>query len=41
MYIVILGAGKIGLPITKSLLNINHEVTLIDHNPTLCGKIDD
>ena len=41
MYIVILGAGKIGLPITKSLLNINHEVTLIDHNPTLCEKIDD
>ena len=41
MYIVILGAGKIGLPITKSLLDINHEVTLIDHNPTLCGKIDD
>lgn len=41
MYIVILGAGKIGLSITKSLLNINHEVTLIDHNSNLCEKIDD
>jgi len=41
MYIVILGAGKIGLSITKSLLDINHEVTLIDNNPTLCEKIND
>jgi len=41
MYIVILGAGKIGLSITKSLLDINHEITLIDKNLTLCEKIND
>jgi trk/ktr system potassium uptake protein len=32
MYIVVVGAGKVGLNLTRELLDANHEVTLIESN---------
>jgi trk system potassium uptake protein TrkA len=32
MYVIVVGAGKIGFYLTRALLSANHEVTLIDRD---------
>ncbi len=41
MYVVILGAGEVGLGLTRWLLAADHEVTVIDPDPLRCAELDD
>ena len=40
MYVIILGAGKIGYSIAEILINNQHEVAIIDSNESKCKSID-
>ncbi|MCR3922910.1 MAG: Trk system potassium transporter TrkA [Firmicutes bacterium] len=41
MKVVIIGAGKVGFQLVESLLNENHEVTVIDSSQTVIDKLMD
>ena len=41
MYIVIIGGGKVGYYLSKTLLSYKHKVMIVDLNKTLCAKIAD
>ena len=41
MYIVIVGGGKVGYYLSKTLLSYNHKLMVIELNKDLCGKIAD
>jgi trk system potassium uptake protein TrkA len=41
MYIVIVGGGKVGYYLSKTLLSYKHKVMIIDLNKDLCSKIAD
>jgi trk system potassium uptake protein TrkA len=41
MYVVILGAGRIGVSLARWLLAAQHEVTVIDNDATKCAALDD
>ncbi|MGB9936601.1 MAG: potassium channel family protein [Methanobacterium sp.] len=38
MYIVIMGAGRVGLNLASNLVGRGHDVTLIENDDTLCGN---
>jgi trk system potassium uptake protein TrkA len=38
MYIVIMGAGRVGLALASSLVSLGHDVTLIENNLNLCSN---
>lgn len=38
MYIVIMGAGRVGLNLASNLVSRGHDVTLIENDDTLCGN---
>ena len=37
MYIIIMGAGRVGLSLADLLIDDGHDITVIDHNETLCS----
>ena len=39
MYIIIVGAGKVGFFLCKKLVADNHIVTLIEKNPAVCSEV--
>ncbi|MBA7642007.1 Trk system potassium uptake protein TrkA [subsurface metagenome] len=39
MYIIIVGAGRVGYYLTKALLNEGHEVLIVEKNTTICEGI--
>jgi trk system potassium uptake protein TrkA len=39
MYIVIIGGGKVGYYLAKELVEANHEVLIIEQNPSKCAEI--
>ncbi|MDP6666356.1 MAG: TrkA family potassium uptake protein [Dehalococcoidia bacterium] len=39
MYLVIVGAGKVGAPLASSLINAGHEVFVLDHDPDKVSAI--
>lgn len=39
MYIVIVGGGKIGYQLAKMLSKSNHEIALVEKDPTICSEI--
>lgn len=39
MYIVIVGGGKVGYYLARSLVTGGHEVSVIEKNPAKCGRI--
>ncbi len=39
MYIVIVGGGKVGFYLAKELVEANHEVLVVEKNPTKCAEI--
>ena len=41
MYVLIVGAGRIGVLLARRLLAAEHEVTVIDSDPTRCAALDD
>ena len=41
MYVLIVGAGKIGVLLARRLLAAEHEVTVIDSDSTRCAAVDD
>ena len=41
MYIVIVGGGKVGFYLAKELVEGNHEVLVIEKNPTKCAEISE
>ena len=40
MYIIIIGGGRVGYYLTKTLLNEGHEVLIIEKNATYCETIN-
>ncbi|HML05756.1 MAG TPA: NAD-binding protein, partial [Methanobacterium sp.] len=38
MYIVIMGAGRVGLNLASNLVSRGHDVTLIENDDNLCGN---
>ena len=38
MYIVIMGAGRVGLNLASNLVSRGHDVTLIENDDSLCGN---
>lgn len=38
MYVVIMGAGRVGLNLASNLVSRGHDVTLIESDDTLCGN---
>ncbi|HMK53236.1 MAG TPA: TrkA family potassium uptake protein [Methanobacteriaceae archaeon] len=38
MYVVIMGGGRVGLNLASSLVARGHDVTLIEHDDSLCGN---
>ena len=44
MKIIIIGAGTVGLSLTEHLSGLNHQITVIEQNKSLCeqisGKLD-
>ena len=41
MYIVITGGGKVGANLARSLLDVGHEVTLVDQRPDRFGTLEE
>jgi trk system potassium uptake protein TrkA len=41
MYMIIVGGGKVGYYLTKSLLEAGHEVLVIEHEPRKCAILTD
>ena len=41
MYIIVVGAGRVGYYLTKALLDEGHEVLLMEKNATICETIAD
>ncbi len=41
MYIVIVGAGRIGVPIARWLISADHEVALVERSAAKCAAIED
>jgi len=41
MYIVVAGGGKVGANVTRSLLEMGHEVTLIEQRPERFGRLEE
>jgi trk system potassium uptake protein TrkA len=41
MYVVVLGAGKIGKSLAGWLIGRGHEVAIIDRDPTRCASVED
>ena len=41
MYVVIVGAGAVGVAVARWLLAAEHEVTVIDREPTRCEALDE
>jgi trk system potassium uptake protein TrkA len=41
MYIVIVGGGKVGYYLTKTLLAYKHKIAMIEQNKSICEKIAD
>ena len=41
MYVLIMGAGKVGSSIARWLLAGDHEITIIDNAPQRCSAIED
>ena len=41
MYVIIVGAGRIGMSLARWLLSMKHEITVIDTSPEICSAIDD
>jgi len=41
MYVIIIGGGKVGLNLAKSLIGQKHEVAVIETNPNHCNKVVD
>ena len=41
MYVVILGAGRVGLGLARWLLATEHEVAVIDRDPSRCAELED
>jgi trk system potassium uptake protein TrkA len=39
LYLVIVGAGKVGAPLASSLINAGHEVFVLDHDPDKVSAI--
>ncbi|MBG81708.1 MAG: hypothetical protein CL791_00180 [Chloroflexi bacterium] len=39
MYLVIVGAGKVGIPLASSLINEGHEVYVIDHSEEAVNEV--
>ena len=38
MYVIIMGAGRVGLSLADLLIDDGHDITLIDNNETLCSN---
>lgn len=41
MYVVILGAGKVGFALARWLVTSDHEVAVIDWDPSRCAALED
>jgi len=41
MYIIVVGGGKVGYYLTKSLLEEGHEILVIEQDPARCAKLTD
>ena len=41
MYILVIGCGKVGYHLTKALMAIGHEVTVIERDPQRCESLRD
>jgi trk system potassium uptake protein TrkA len=41
MYIIVVGGGKVGYYLTKSLLEVGHEVLVIEQDPRKCAILTD
>ena len=41
MYVVILGAGKVGFTLARWLVAADHEVAVIDWDPSRCAALED
>ena len=41
MYVVILGAGRVGLGLARWLLATEHEVAVIDRDPSKCAELEE
>lgn len=41
MYVVIIGAGKIGVPLAHWTVTAEHEVTLVDRDPVKCAAAEE
>ena len=41
MYVIIVGAGRIGVSLTRWLLRAGHEVALVDRDPARCSAAED
>lgn len=41
MYVIIVGAGRIGMTLARWLLSSGHEIAVIDTSPEKCVAIDD
>lgn len=41
MYVLIMGAGRVGSSIARWLLAGDHEITIIDNDPQRCSAIED
>lgn len=40
MYVIVVGGGKVGYYLSKTLLNEGHEVAIVERDPVICRKLE-